>query len=702
MALKRHPDTAINTEYDVTFVTFSGMESIEVYDPIERHRYTLSTQHAIDPVDIDPSVFQFPVETAIEVATDHLELPSVVALYVRDGDGRLAAEAEQFADVTVPPGNYVVEINAPIKLYLEVESAIEITSDLDTMNLNFGSVVDVAIGARSTHERPAGTVTTTAAPEDLMAAVSTFGSALKSTSPERSFPTLRGHPPTVEMGDSLEIPRELAAPETGITIELRPNLAEIFQAGSVAFYLGATVVRGPTPRIVTDDGYVHNLEATDGIGQEMERVLKQVFLLDCVTRTEGLYPVALDERRRLESRVSLDFQALYDQPIGQRLESYLQLPYSTVADLVPRWGLAAHMRPDPSAIELLPYLVDDLALVQVHQEAALERSAGSASSKPNHPPKPEAFTRSSDGVTVSQSPRFVRPPNIDAAEQVWLGDGTPIGASKAVKAAYENRLDRSPTRGDIDITVICNDRRMNTEEGLIEEIYGSREDLAFDLSFHRDLTRASLREVLHTQTDFVHYIGHIDGEGFECADGKLDAATMDDAAVDSFLLNACESYAQGRHLIEAGSIGGIVTLSDVINESAIKIGRTLAQLLNSGFPLYAALGIAERESLMGGRYIVVGDGRMALTQPKSVPYLCEMTANEPSRRFEYITYPTSRIDLGSMFLPHLGENDLHSLVSNRVSASAPSQAELSEFFSLENVPVRSDGDLCWSYELIDQ
>jgi hypothetical protein len=42
--------------------------------------------------------------------------------------------------------------------------------------------------------------------EDVMMAILTFRSALKTTSPERSFPTLRGHPPAIELNDRLEIP----------------------------------------------------------------------------------------------------------------------------------------------------------------------------------------------------------------------------------------------------------------------------------------------------------------------------------------------------------------------------------------------------------------------------------------------------------------------------------------------------------------
>jgi hypothetical protein len=35
--------------------------------------------------------------------------------------------------------------------------------------------------------------------------------------------------------------------------------------------------------------------------------------------------------------------------------------------------------------------------------------------------------------------------------------------------------------------------------------------------------------------DFLHYIGHIDADGFECRDGRLDVRTLDRVGVDAFL-----------------------------------------------------------------------------------------------------------------------------------------------------------------------
>lgn len=685
--------------FGVSFVSLPGATTIQVIDPIERHRFQLDTERDIQLTTDDPEPFLFPVDAAVRATTDRIVLPYVVATYVRSQEGELIAEAEHDTELSLPPAAYIIEICGPIKIYLEVDAGFTIEAGANEMAFSFDAPVDLAIGARSAHERPEGTLVTTEDPEDMMAVISAFGSALKTTSPERTFPTLRGHPPTVELGDTLSVPDGLQSPDTGITIEVRPELSQVFEVAPLVYFLGATVRPGDTPRLLIDEDFEHPLENAESLATNVERALKQTFLLDCVTRTEGLYKVDLAERESLEPILGFDFTDLYEESLARRVETYLDVPYPLIEDAVPEWGVSAHMLPNPSAIEVIPYLVDDLALIKVHQASAIERPTVSTSIAGAKSRGGDAFVRSSSD-TVSPPADFVKPPLADSVEQVWVGEGTPIGASKAIPAAFENRLERAPSTTNIDITVICNDTAMNEEENLIYEFYGSREDVEFDLSVHDGLTRDELTDVLANRTDFLHYIGHIDDEGFECRDGKLDISAVDTIGVSAFLLNACQSYRQGRHLIEGGAIGGIVTLSEVINAGAVRMGANLARLLNRGFPLYAALDIAKTESLMGPRYIVVGDGRVALTQPQSVPYLCEVDRSNGIFDFEYMTYPTSRIDLGSMTIPYITSYDKHMLVSQRISDINPTRAELLEFLRLEDhMPVRLDGELEWSHEI---
>jgi len=677
---------------------------VTVVDSIERHRYAVETSTSVAPAPVDPDEFLFPADAGVSITTDALTLPTVVPVYVRDQTGDMLAEAEHFACETFDEGVYSVELCAPVKLYLRVSSSLGVASDTERTRLEFGGETEVLLGARSHHETPAASVTTTTDPRDVMSAVSAFGSALKTTSCERSYPSLRGHPPTVELGDALEIPDSLTVPDTGIEIEIPPTYRAVYVAAPLAYYLGATLVEGEQSRIVTETGFEHRLDADRGFEREVERVLKQTFFLDCVTRTEGYYQVDLHERRAIEPTVDLDFAALYDQSPAEQLESYLSVPFAVLDAEIPEWKLTSHVEPVARSVETLPFVVEDLAVVHTPRETMPAEATEQAAAvgdffRTEAASETAEFTRGTSQTTPADEP-FVQPEAADSLEQTWVGGGTPIGASKATTEAFRNRLGRTPTEDDIEITVVCNDPKMNDERDAVDAGYGSREALPFDVTVYHDLTAAELREVLTDRTDFLHYIGHIDDDGFECADGKFDATTLESVDVGAFLLNACQSYAQGMELLKAGSIGGVVTLSDVVNGGAVRIGRTMARLLNAGFPLRAALNVARGESVVGGKYIVVGDGGLSIAQPESgTPNLCEIERDGDEFTIQIETYPTDQYAMGTLVMPYIERNDVHFLSSGTSEAFSLDADELDRFLSLEEVPVRVDGELRWSTEL---
>ncbi len=683
----------------LSFKTPSDGSGVTVIDSIERHRYSLSTPDSVSPTPVSSESFLFPVDASVTITTDAITLPTVVGVYIRDSDtGEMLEETEHFAYEEFPDGTYSIELGAPIKLYFKVKGPLTVRSDTVQMHFEFEEQTQVLVGGRSHHDRPAATITVPPDPEAMMQAVSTFGSALKTTSCERSYPTLRGHPPTVEIGDKLDIPTGIETPDTGVRIELPAEYASIYVAAPLAYYLGATVVEGETPKIVTEAGFEHRLTSARGFEHEVERVLKQTFFLDCLTRTEGYYNVDLHERQTLESTIDLDFAALYEQPLADQLESYLSVPFSAIEEQLPEWKLTTHVEPTPTSVETLPFVVNDLAVVQTPAATSVAETEVQSTAAADFL-RDDAFTRSA-GASSTASQSYVQPEASESLEQTWVGEGTPIGASKATAEAFQHRLNRSPTTGDIDITVVCNDGAMNEEQDIVNEVYGSRDELPFTVSVKHDLTKSELRDVLTTPADFFHYIGHIDDNGFDCVDGAFDATSLESVSVDAFLLNACQSYTQGMGLLAAGSIGGVVTLSDVINSGAVRIGRTMARLLNTGFPLRAALNIARQESIVGGKYIVIGDGGVSITQPENgTPNLCEITSNEGEYQVEYKTYPTTNRGMGSLVIPIIDGNKDYYLSSGSLDTFEMSKQELAQFLGLENIPVRIDGQLRWSGDI---
>ena len=676
---------------------------IAIVDHIERRRCTLETAHSVDPRTASVDSFYFPVDQGVSITTDRVTLPHTVAVCLRNHAGFMIDELTQGDSRDFPSDLYSIELSAPIKLYVVIEAAPSVAVTTDEVTISFDTPVKVLIGARSHHKHPAATIETTADPTDMMEAVSYLSSALKTTTVERSYPTLRGHPPTIELGDRHRIPDVLQRPETGVRIELPTDREHVFTASTLAYYLGAKMVPAERARLVTDSGFVHELETQSrGFEEEVERVLKQVFFLDCITRTEGFYPVNLHERNAIEDRVDLNFEYLYDQPIGRQLTEYLKVPFSILESNLPQWKLTAYTTPEAKKVEMVPFLVNDLAVIRtanpmVHGSLETRQRSG------NNDLRNSSFTRSRQLRSSDPSPnepRLVDLDKSDSLEQTWLGEGAPMAASKAMIEAFKNRLFRNPSQGDIDITVVCNDPEMGSERDVADQIYGSREKLPFDVSIKKEVTTAELENVLASEIDFFHYIGHIEPRGFECKDGYFDAGSLDQSGVDAFFLNACSSYNQGLRLIKAGSICGIVTLQEVINSGAERIGKILTRLLNAGFPMRASINIAKQQSIMGGHYLVVGDGSHDIVQTQSGnPTLGKVERNCDGYSIKYYSYPTSDKGMGTIHYPYIGDNNEYYLISGENDTFQIDEKQLRDYLQIENSLNEIFGELKWSSEI---
>jgi len=684
----------------LSFEPSASGEGFEVADHIERRHVSIETGTTVRATDVDTDVFEFPVDRAVSLQTDRLRFPTVMGVLVRNSLGFMVAEVVRGEEEHFPQDQYSVEISAPIKLFLVFEGSPRIEVSESGVDVELSHESTVHVGARSLHKRPAASVTVGEDPRDLMAAISTFGSALKTTSCERSYPTLRGHPPTISFGDELSVPRVLSTPDTGITIEVPPTFESVFPVATLAYYTGAEVVPGADPRIVTNRGFVHDLaDPAHGFETEVERTLKRVFFLDCLTRTEGLYQVDLHERNAVGEAIDLDLASLYEEPLAAQLEAYLSVPWATIEGSLPAWGLTAHVQATRDTAESLPFVVNDLAVVRTS-------SAPDDSDSLTETIAIEDFLRGAGTRTTipsAETPDLVRVDESDAMEQTWIGEGAPLGASKGMIQAFRNRLDRSLADGDIDITVVCNAPEMDEERDLVDDVYGARAELPFDVTVHHELTRAALRRTLEADSDFFHYIGHIDADGFECTDGRLDAASLDRTGVDVFLLNACTSYQQGMHLIDTGAIAGIVTLQDVINSGAERIGYTLGRLLNAGFPLRAALNLAKSRSIMGGHYLVIGDGGADVVQAEhGPPILFNVRTSATGNHVELEAFPTEGLGMGTTFHPAIDDVEEQFLAAGTMCAFEQSDAELGDLLDLGDPPVLLDGELCWKEELVTE
>ena len=710
--IRRHPDRP----------------GVQLLDPIEGVRYELYV--AEDDVDVEQrpdDAVPVPVDAVARVTTRQLTLPKRLEVIVRDRSHQVVGTVDP-DDPVVPDlpgtGPYLLEVtSAPLKLYLQVPGPFTVSARDALLDVGFDRTEQVDIAIRSFHERPAGTITVGDSVRDEMEAISRFGSALKTTSPERAWPTLRGHPPLVETGASFDVPDAVQRPATGVTLHVPPDREHIYPAAPLSYYLGARLEPTTGEPRLTAAGESIAIDGDDYTG-DLNTLLRRVFVLDVAARTEGTYPFRVAAHDRIDGVVDgrVDWGRLFEAPIDERLAEYLAPRFDGVADesVLPDWHLTTDVAPLRSSLDYLPWVAKDLSLVRRPDEISpAERTA--------EPEPITAFLRSPDGeggsahgeggsahrtgregsgrgagATEPDLPR-VRPSPVATPEHRWVGEEAPLEAQRADRDALHRHLSRYPPEQDdhvISIDFVCNDEAM-TDEAVVEEVYGVRDLLEYDVRTHYGLTRGELRAVLRSPSDLLHYVGHVDDDGIHCVDGPLDVRTVESVGIDAFLLNACRSYHQGQALLDAGSLAGVVTLSRVGNVVATRMGRQLARLLNTGLRFRSALAILQDYVPVGYQYIVLGAGNLQLVQSESgCPFMTAVERRDDGRfELSLSYYPASGYDVGALVTPVLESLDRPSLGTGRRGPVVVDRDELLSFCRREEAPVDVGGELVWSSDI---
>ena len=665
-----------------------------IHDPIEGRNVSFQTEESVEPREIDGGQFLFPTDGAYSVETSSLRLDTMVSVFVRSPSGEMVDRIRSHQSRALPEGTYHLEISSTIKVYFRIDGSITFDAGADHLDIDFGSVQTVEIGARSYHQQPAGVIETTTDPDDLMTAISAFSSSLKTTRPEMSYPTLRGHPPLLEIADELSIPDDIVPKDTGITIEVPPQPRMIYPVASLAYYLGADIRQGEPPRIVTDDGFTYPLVTERWFEDEVAVVLKQILLLDSVVRTKGFYGNDLYERTMVEPHLEADLETLYDLPLKDRLREYLRVDFDAIREAVPRWVMTAYVPPTAAGAETLPYLANELAIVRNPRGTRLD--ASEAQSNLGVPTGPDrGFLNDGNRVRLLVQPELFD----DSVEHVWFGDHVPIGATKGTIEAFGEKLQRGAKGPTLSIAVVSNDTGLVQEPDVLEETYRGRGDLDYEIETFVQTTTAELREILETPYDFFHYIGETSPTGIHGTDGTVDITSVQDIGIEAFLIDANHSFEEALALAQNGAIGGIGTVGTVDQDQALEVGRAVARLLNVGFSIRGALDVIREQVDVGDQYVIIGDGSVDIAQPQSaVPTVVDVESRD-SRGYSVAmeTYPAGIFRVGSTFSPHFRNAGLDFLAPGMMGLRyTMTRSELDEFLQYDYTPFRIDGSLYWN------
>jgi hypothetical protein len=589
------------------------------------------------------SWFTVPMDAGVSFTTESLRVPNNSAVWFRDTDGDTDALLTD-QEITAPGGTFI-DISASMKVVVYVEEGpirgwIDTANNTETACVEFDQPTRIALGVRSMHEAPTATMRIPDDAESLMRAVSHLGSSIKEWSAERSWPTLRGHPPAIETGDELDIPDRLSAPDTGVTVAVPENTADVLRIAPLAHYFGAEVVPGEVAELRIC-GHAEPL----GTGAELERAVDELLarglVLDSLVRIGGYYAPPLYEYEELAPELPFYPPELYDRSVDRQLLEYLEVPFDVIEPHAPRWSVDGTLRPTVQSAEALPHLLNVLGCIRVTEDA-----------QPRPDTRFDPTARLSTATKVPAGTAALTPAARTAARTSQREPQNQ--ASVLVVGAAQSAADRF--------------RQTNWEHHVLETppTWEAR----------AELTRQELLAALRADHLYIHYGGPVTDEGFVCTDGTLRFEALPPAGVGAI------SFDWPR--AETSPVEPVLESTTVacLSEGAMSADTisAFAKYLVLGFCPARAAGFAGIRDAM--RF--VGDASRALSDRAngSPPVVFDI---EPTADGQYVVSFASRptrVDiLGSTGHPNLEKYDAGTALSGN-STPLPGKFSTADVASL--------------------
>jgi len=658
--------------------------TLEIYDGVERR----ATHIAMGEWTATNKSyrFRFPIDEIFSGKCKSISYGPYLTFIRREDDYGIIEEVTPGRTFSLEKGRYIIDVNSYIKVYVRIESPLKVKADNDGTNIYFGSEREIVFGVRSHKRRPAGTIKTTKDLHELANAISLLSSSMKTVTCERSYPTLRGHPPLLEIAKETSIPEGIEKHDSGVSITIPKKLSYLYVVSPLAYYLMADIEFGK-PKIHCENGFTHKLpERFPAFEEAVADALRRVFLMDCLVRCAGEHLNQVKELEALE-RLDMDIKEVFSWEIADQLPTYFGVSTESIRQFASKWHLTYYVKPNFERIQALPFILNDLALIRLprYNKVSMKELTESAL---------DDFFRSGDVFQIFNEKNLIKPVLDDSQEHAWLSPETPVDIPKSHERAFFNQMKHlDKERSDIKIAMVINSEEMAKEEDLVQRVYKKRDDIPLKVYISHFLEKDDLVEVFSQDFDLVHYVGHCDSHGLACPDGGLRAKDISDIQVPVFFLNACNSYEEGMDLIRGGSVGGVVTTFRVMNEAALKIGFNFSRLMSHGFPLGKAMELARMTTFYGQDYLVLGNGGYTLMQnPKTwSPYYYKIDEMDGSYS---LSVNCQAPYIGGYFFPYVkGNNDAY-LDFNDATFELPLEEILNtlETFSL---PFIYRGRLYW-------
>jgi len=631
-------DELADVDYDIEFPTDPQIET------------TLTAQ------------FHFPVDAAIAVTCTELVLSPNFFTVLRDETGTVLGEP---GDLPTPlqPGTYFLDITGRVKTYLRLPDTVPtLTYQSDPYEesaivVSFPDPTTVSIGARSLHPRPAATIVVPDTLDERAAAISHLGSAIKEFSPERSWPTLRGHPPRIIPGDALHIPADLEPPDTGIRVTVPPSHANLYRVAPLAFYFGATIELGDPPAMHLPNGYTEPLETRHhSLEDTITELVGKCFLLDVLARQDGYIPAETYTYPQVAPHLSFIPEQLATEPLHTQLMEYLEAPTTPILNALPRWTTTAVLRPSPGDIQYLPYLLDALARIRVA----------------THPPSVTELTNRDPSTPYAVAYTHPNVPNTGVALH---------------PAGFTNRLQTAPPRTtDASVAILTTDPERTHR---LRQVLDTNPLAAIPatLDITTNPTRTHLRE-LWASTDLLLSDLPSTHDRIRCSDGWLPLDTHNPRHPKGVLFDATHVDTKTRHAaVDAGAVSVLATPELLAVDTCLP----LLGCLLCGHPLETAAAL----TLDDTPYMITGAPMAELITPPNGtrPGVYRVTTTDHGYQVSAEIRPTAQKDLGTTFHWTLYDEDGYHLDGTNPHLPDPITAdELADLFDEPHAIVILDGD----------
>ena len=487
--------------------------------------------------------------------------------------------------VSLPVATYRLAFQREsLSLYLEFEAAAELVDRPGaSWVVSFDQPTQVRLAVRDTADHPRGSVTAAPTPAGVAQALTTLSAGLRTTSPDRSFPSLQIHPPRIEVGSETKIPDTVAerVPNTGIEVVTPRRVDSLLAVAPLVHYLCADlrVVDRETPLLrapavefeyqLSGDSSRQAGRAAEGnphldsVSAAVGEVLERVFWLDCLVRNAGPHGVELGvvDRAR-EAGLSLDTETLYDADPAARLVAYFEADYASVSELFPRWQAGVVVPPTVESVSVIPRSAFGLAKVFVTADTdtpVLGEAVGDPTISPATPPATgPGDTRVGCRVVMENPGSWEATPSaLQQFERTTDGPLRVVVAGERADGAVRDRVDPD----DSGITVTC----------------------------PSPLTRGRLHEALSDPAAVLYYTSDEPSAGIDCTDGAVSVEHLPETVAEVAVLDTPASLSVGSELVATDRVAAAIVRTDDADASlGIDVVRWLLSRVRVGDVVWLA------------------------------------------------------------------------------------------------------------------